>query len=79
MTSTVSRGCRASRYWPQPAVTSFDPTLLDLLQFLEGCSSGKEKQVREEAGDIPLAGALDVSTGVPVLRDGAYQTMEDYQ
>jgi hypothetical protein len=47
-----------------------------LLQHLERCSSGKEKHAREEAGDIALAGALDVSQGVPILRDGAYQLLE---
>jgi 2-phosphosulfolactate phosphatase len=61
------------------AVASFEAAQPNLLLHLERCVSGKEKQVREEAGDISLAGALDVSGGVPVLRDGAYQTMEDYQ
>jgi 2-phosphosulfolactate phosphatase len=60
----------------QAAVASFKDAQSDLLQHLERCSSGKEKHAREEAGDIALAGALDVSQGVPMLREGAYQLLE---
>ncbi|MBL8167585.1 MAG: 2-phosphosulfolactate phosphatase [Acidobacteria bacterium] len=44
-----------------------------LLELLGNCSSGQEKISRDEAGDLVLAASLDVSDGVPLLRDGAYR------
>jgi 2-phosphosulfolactate phosphatase len=60
----------------QAAVASFEAAQPKLLYWLERCSSGKEKQRRGEAGDIALACALDVSQGVPLLKEGAYQLAE---
>lgn len=57
------------------AAASFEEAQPHLLRCLEECSSGKEKQARGEGADIALAGALDASQAVPVLRDGAYQVI----
>jgi phosphosulfolactate phosphohydrolase-like enzyme len=57
-------------------VACFEAMRADLLSHLARCISGKEKQERGRAEDIALAGALDSSVSVPVLKDGAYRVRE---
>jgi 2-phosphosulfolactate phosphatase len=44
----------------------------ELTRSIEDCASGREKFARDQAEDVALAAALDVSDCVPVLNDGAY-------
>jgi 2-phosphosulfolactate phosphatase len=44
----------------------------DLAWYLAQCGSGRELAARGYAADLALAAAMDQSTTVPLLRDGAY-------
>ena len=54
------------------ARSAFEGARRNLYVHLTGCSSGKEKVVRHEESDVKLASALNASSCVPVLRDGAF-------
>jgi 2-phosphosulfolactate phosphatase len=56
----------------QAAVAAFEAAVHDLAALLQQCSSGKELVELGFASDVELAGQLDVSDSVPVLREGAY-------
>lgn len=56
----------------QAAIAAFESVRDRLLPALKGCSSGKELIERGFADDALLAAELDVSTAVPLLRDGAF-------
>jgi 2-phosphosulfolactate phosphatase len=55
------------------AAMSFAQTESNLHDTILTCSSGKEKMCKDQERDIQLAADLNVSTCVPVLKDGAYQ------
>ena len=42
---------------------------------LAGCDSARELEARAFGDDVLDAAALDVSTAVPVLRDGAFVSL----
>jgi 2-phosphosulfolactate phosphatase len=54
------------------AATSYRGVQSDLAGLLQACGSGKELLVPGFAKGVALAAALNVSTCVPVFRDGAY-------
>jgi 2-phosphosulfolactate phosphatase len=54
------------------AYHGFDAAEGDLVQMVGECSSGRELIKRGCEEDVALASMLDVSTTVPVLRDGRY-------
>jgi 2-phosphosulfolactate phosphatase len=54
------------------AATTFRGVQSDLAGLLQSCGSGKELMARGFASDVRLASTLNVSTCVPVFRDGAY-------
>ena len=56
----------------QAAATTFRGVQSDLPGLLQSCGSGQELLARGFATDVALASALNVSTCVPVFRDGAY-------
>lgn len=49
----------------------------DLAWYLAQCGSGRELAARGHAGDLTLAAALNQSSCVPLLRDGAYSSYSD--
>lgn len=54
------------------AAITFRGVQSDLARLLEMCGSGQELIARGFAQDVALAAALNVSTCVPIFRDGAY-------
>ncbi len=57
----------------ETAVASFLSAQADLQDTLRRCGSGKELIGRGFAGDVQLAGQLNVSDAAPLLVDGAYE------
>ncbi len=57
----------------ETAVASFRSAQADLQDTLRRCGSGKELIGRGFAGDVQLAGQLNVSDAAPLLVDGAYR------
>ncbi len=55
------------------AVAAFKAVEDHLENMLMHCTSGQEKASRDKLEDVKLAGALNVSTTVPLLEAGAYQ------
>lgn len=56
----------------QSAVAVFEDARGDLLQRLMDCSSGREVSARGYEDDVQMAGEIEVSTTVPILRNGAF-------
>ena len=56
----------------QAAVAAFEAAASHLAALLHQCSSGKELVELGFAPDVELAGQLDVSDSVPILREGAF-------
>jgi len=56
----------------QSAVAIFEDARGDLLNRLMNCSSGREVSARGYDDDVQMAGEIEVSTTVPILRDGAF-------
>jgi 2-phosphosulfolactate phosphatase len=54
------------------ALAVYESAAENLFQHIRGCASGKEKLERGEEHDIELASALNASTCVPLLTDGAF-------
>lgn len=54
------------------AAAAFDGLRHDIRSVMLGCASGRELIDRGFPEDVELAGQLDSSDSVPVLRDGAY-------
>lgn len=54
------------------ALAVYECAAANLFDYIRSCGSGKEKMERGEEQDIKLASALNVSSCVPVLRDGAF-------
>ena len=54
------------------AVSIFENASRSLFEQLKGCSSGKEKESRNEGRDIKLAAELNASKCVPILRNGGF-------
>jgi 2-phosphosulfolactate phosphatase len=55
------------------AVAAFEKLEANLLEHIKGCVSGREKLERGEESDLHLTCALDVSSCVPVLKEGAFR------
>jgi 2-phosphosulfolactate phosphatase len=56
----------------QSAVAVFEDARGDLLNRLMNCASGREVSARGYEDDVQMAGEIEVSTTVPILRDGAF-------
>jgi len=56
----------------QGAVAVFQDARGDLLNRLMNSSSGREVSARGYDDDVQMAGEIEVSTTVPILRDGAF-------
>jgi 2-phosphosulfolactate phosphatase len=54
------------------AIAAFEAVSSDLLNALEGCSSGRELVERGFSEDVRLAAELDVGTAAPELVDGRF-------
>lgn len=59
------------------AAASFQHHAARLRATLSACASGREKIARNEAADIDLAAALNVSAAAPQLIDGAFREIGD--
>ena len=57
----------------QAAVSTFNQFASSLRDTIEQCASGKEKFRMNKQRDVVLASRLNVSNGVPILRDKAYR------
>ena len=55
------------------AKSAFEGASPHLFEYIEACSSGREKAARGEVDDVVLACELNASECVPVLIDGAYR------
>ncbi len=54
------------------ARSAFERACENLHEYLRACSSGKEKIARHEEQDVKLASALNASSCVPLLTNGAF-------
>jgi 2-phosphosulfolactate phosphatase len=59
----------------EAARASFRAVRAELQRALRDSASGEELSGRGYGGDVDLAAALDVSTAVPVFRDGVYRDL----
>ncbi len=59
------------------AIAAFEEAQRDLRNRLRECGSGQELLEHGRERDLELAGELDVSECVPILRNGAYVAIED--
>ena len=59
------------------ARSAFEGASSNLIEQLERCNSGKEKETRGEAKDVLIASELNGSVCVPILIDGAYREIRD--
>jgi len=50
----------------------FDAMAADLAQVMHDCVGGRELTARGFLADVEAASALDASSTVPILRDGAF-------